>query len=314
MRGKREAIDAHFFDDELEAKVHAAFDEVEPSPEAADRMLQNLLTREAELGFFSAGPTEQPAPKRRVSPWHIAVPAAAAVLVLAAVIVAGPVLGLLPFGAPAAQSAAPASASATDEAAKSADMAATSSTMAAETNSMNNTNSSSRENAQAGSSYSAGNISASVSSDMAVSSAENAAGADSSLSSAAESSESTDDSVEAEALGEAGSAAAEEASSPEEPEETEQTDEAEQTENYAKGYPDIVVVIDGVEYRLKIDSTTAAAADKVGNFAYDATAYDEGQTASMSCAIYEPALESSDTYYISYLGEDAYYPALVVTE
>ncbi len=312
MRGKREAIDAHFFDDELEAKVHAAFDEVEPSPEAADRMLQNLLTREAELGFFSEGPSVQPAPKRRIRPWQIAVPAAAAVLVLAAVLVAGPVLGLLPFGAPAAHNAEISSVSSAEEAEKSAEMAAESSSSAAQDSSMNNASSSSGASSQ-GVSSASGAAAASASSSASISSAEDAAGASDSISSAAESAEFSATQDDAEAVEGAEPAAADEAATEDTAaEETDQADETEPPENYAEDYPDIVVVIDGVEYQLKIDSTTAAKANEVGEFAYDATAYDEEQTASISCAIYESASESSDTYYISYLDEDTYYPALVV--
>ena len=80
--------------------------------------------------------------------------------------------------------------------------------------------------------------------------------------------------------------------------------------NYAQEYPRIEVVIDGVTYTLKIDTSQPAPDDAVGAFIYDATAYNSDSTASVDCAIYEPTTDS-ETYYISYLGENVYYPALV---
>ena len=49
MRGVRDHNDAEFFDNELEAKLQAAFAEVEPSDEAAARILGNLKAREAQV-------------------------------------------------------------------------------------------------------------------------------------------------------------------------------------------------------------------------------------------------------------------------
>lgn len=127
--------DQQFEDAQLQSALKDAFDSVEPSAEAKERMLANLLTYEgqvqgtavidegaddvaaielsaktevaAEAGLEAVaveggeGPTakvvEMPKAKRRVRPWQVLVPAAAVLALVAVVLVMGPLTNMFSF-------------------------------------------------------------------------------------------------------------------------------------------------------------------------------------------------------------------------
>ena len=251
----------------------------------------------------------KPKAKRPISPWKIVVPAAAVLAIVGIVIAVGPLAGIL--NPPAQEAAKDAQASSAVDAAYESvsedalldstavsSSASSSASSAANSASASSSSESSAAQAEASSAAAAGASSSSAQAEEAAQAQEEAASA-SSANEAGDASKAT----EAEEAADADAAEPEDAGSAEETQETEE-------ENHARDYPDIKVFIDQ-EYRLVIDSRTPVAVELRGDYIADATAYNEGETASMSCTIFART-DTDETSLISYLGEEKYYPAHVV--
>ena len=252
-----------------------------------------------------------PKAKRKIRPWQVAVPAAAAAALVAVVVLVGPLL----VGSPAPD--APVE-SAADGAGMSSSMPSSNlyagiadeedlATTAAPESTAE------QDVAVVGEAGDDDLLSSDMPSSVPVEELSSAAEDDAAAPDAAAEAEPAESEEAEERESEASEEeSAEGAESTESDESSEGGDAGEESANasYPSDYPTIVVII-GDEYRLTIDSTTPASPDNLGNFVAEATAYNSDETASITCEIYE-SLDNEEVYLISYLGENVYYPSHVI--
>ena len=337
------AVD-EFADESLQALVKAAFDALEPSEDAIARMRESLVAREAhtenassdlfkmpvpaarepfvpekpkpaEEGTATAADNAEPAAetdavkpkaKRVISPWKIIVPAAAALAAVGIIVAVGPLAGILnpPVQEAAkdaqATSAQPASEASSESEEAMLDSAASSSSGASSADAAKSADAAAASSSSAASTSSDGSSAPTEEANAA------ASGSSSGAAQEEEAANAKEDAAPESASATNEAAAAEESAESDAPENAQDAEE----ENHAEAYPDIRVFIDQ-EYRLTIDSRTPVAVELRGDYIADATAYNADETASMSCVIYART-DSDDTYLISYLGEEKYYPAHVL--